>query len=229
MKAATRSNPNLHCQREVRSDKVVATTNTSCSCSSKPSPPRVDNVDGVDQRIYVSFKVEGYCTGSYPLSEDDMQSIPVQLFNNGVTEEQWIDHVQRLCKVNKMRYGYCSLYCPGIVVAFTLPFCLPLFCRRDAQFIKAWDDALRKWQDDFNYECLIPLGMFCKTQSNSWSSYGGNNEESRHFDRWIAFALTPENVVKLKMETHLRGSIDDCYSRYCGAYPESKCCIHPRN
>jgi len=225
-KAATRPSPNLHCQREVRSDRELSDTN--CCSFSKPYPPRVENVDGVDQRIYINFQVESYCSSSYPLSKGVVQSTPAQLLNKGVTDEQWKDHVQRLCKVNNMRGGYFSLFIPGWIVACTTPFLLPLYCRWDGSGVKAWDGALRKWQDDFNEECLIPLGMFCKTQSNSWVT-SGSSDEGRGIARWTAFALTPESAIKLRVESHLIGVIDDCYSKYCGAYPEGKCCIHPRN
>lgn len=223
-----RRNPNLHNQRQPRSKSELATTNTNCCGCANPMPARLQKEGEEDVKIHLKFSIEGCFTSTNPFEDDDMKFTPYQLFNRGVTDNEWKDHVQRLCRVNNMRNGCCTYCISGLVVLLVLPFCLPYYCKNDASKIKLWDNELRKWQNDFNEECLIGLGMFCKTQSFCWVTTTEKGEKERHFERWIAFALTPEHSERLKNEPHLSGDIDDYCANCCGAYPESKCCVHPR-
>jgi len=67
--------------------------------------------------------------------------------------------------------------------------------------------------------------MFCKTQSNKLLFCCKNLRKTA---RWITLALTPEAAATLRAEPHLMGEIDNFRSKYCGAYPESQCCVHYR-
>jgi len=208
--AATRPNPNLKFQREGREEEYLTWANHVVA------PPRLlrrrcnnatFDYNYADERIHLKFSIEGSISSTNPLSKDDMQYTPVQLFNRGVTDEQWQSYVKKLCAVNKMRSGYWCNYIPSSLA------------------IMNWDNALRRWQNEFNEECLIPLGLFCKTQSNALLFCCKN---LRHTARWITFALTPEAAATLRAEPHLMGEIDNFRSKYCGAYPESQCCVHYR-
>ena len=79
-----------------------------------------------------------------------------------------------------MRTGCCRY---TVAVLMMCPFFLSCFCKNDNTFIKTWDDSLREWQNNFNSECLEPLGMYVKTQSNCWVTYNDKGEKQRHFER----------------------------------------------
>jgi hypothetical protein len=82
-----------------------------------------------------------------------------------------------------MRTGCCRCCIPAVAVLLLCPFFLPCFCKNDNTVIKTWDDSLREWQNNFNSECLEPLGMYVKTQSNCWVTYNEKGEKQRHFER----------------------------------------------
>ncbi len=95
--------------------------------------------------------------------------------------------------------------------------------------MEKWSAAFREWQDQFNRQILENCGIFVKTQSRCDAVYvsdqkGGTRKE-RHIEQWLAFALTPEEVAKLKNEPHVVGDIQDCGC--CGGANESELCMHP--
>ena len=73
-------------------------------------------------------------------------------------------------------------------------------------------------------QVLEPKGAFCKTQSLCWVTHGPKGEKQRHFERWLAVAVSQEGIQQLKSEPHLFGDIE---SGCCGGVNEHDCCIHP--
>ena len=116
------------------------------------------------------------------------------------------------------------------LIAFSPCLLIPCYCvcKAIAKENREWDKAFRAWQDDFNNQILQNCGIFVKTQSRCDAVYiseQGRTRKERHIERWLAFALTPEEVAKLKAEPHEVGDIEDC--KCCGGSDEHELCMHP--
>ena len=118
-----------------------------------------------------------------------------------------------------------------LFLCLILPFCPCILCappppgKQRAMFerVKKWDDALRKWQADFNKEVLEPKGMFIKSQSKV-RAHGGDEQK----ERWFFIALNNEEATKLKAEEHILGAaypIGVCVSS--GMHEKDFCCQQP--
>jgi len=95
-----------------------------------------------------------------------MNHTPVQLFNHGVTDDEWKEHIHRLSKINKKRYGCIYLGIATPIIALFCP-CYMISCYAyDGKILNECDSDLKQWQNDFNKECLEPNGIYCKTQSH---------------------------------------------------------------
>jgi hypothetical protein len=55
---------------------------------------------------------------------------------------------------------------------------------------------------------LASVGVFVKTQSMC-TVHRNQNGEHRQFERWLAFALTPEECTQLRSEPHVMGDVRD--------------------
>ncbi|CAD7947428.1 unnamed protein product [Amoebophrya sp. A120] len=103
-------------------------------------------------------------------------------------------------------------------------------CKIKNKRVKAWDQDLRKWQLEFN-KAISPFGLFVKTQTHCWVtiSYDGDGrpQKNRHFRRWIALALTPEQSALLAGEPHISGDVE--VDLCCGGVNELALSMHPPN
>lgn len=215
--------PNL-CREPRKAPEHELKTGCCGPCSSKP-PRDQRGQSGETVRVNVDYSIQGCCGQSPPFIPYDMENIPYQLYNAGVTDQEWTEFVKRLVQVNSMRKGACRIQCLLRCLSLIfLPCLIPSACQSCAREIAAWDKELRKWQDDFNNEVLIRQGCFVKTKSNCWVTYNQKGEKQRHIDRWIAFALTPAESELLKYEPHITGDIE---KGCCGGVNEETCCIHP--
>lgn len=75
-----------------------------------------------------------------------------------------------ILKNNFLKHYNLYLRFACILLGMFLPFLLPFYCQSAKKEVKLWEEALRKWQYDFNVECLIPLDMYCKIQSICWTT-----------------------------------------------------------
>ena len=196
----------------------------ACACCAKcsPKPPRDQRGEhGEQTRVNVDYKTQG-CFGPSPsLSQYDMQHIPYQLFNCGVTDEEWAFWVGRLQEVNYTRRGACTLGCWAdcLTVVF-LPCLCSAVCKKGADHIYAWNDALLRWQSDFNNQVLSRQGCMVKSKSHCHVTYNDKGEKQRHFDRWLAFALNLEQCQQLQYEPHITGDVErGC----CNGVDETRC------
>ena len=111
-----------------------------------------------------------------------------------------------------------------------LPFCPCILCadrtpgKQRAMFerVKKWDDALRKWQADFNREVFEPRGLFLKTQS-SCRTFGDTVQK----ERWFSIALNEDEVHKLKGEDHVLGLSEKVGCCVSSGLHETDFCCHP--
>eukprot|EP01041_Mallomonas_annulata_P005866 gene5866-11846_t len=171
----------------------------------------IHDPDGKVLRINLLYNHVGCCFRSEAGIDDD---IPNELLQNGLTQfdvQEWIYEKLKACSATR---APCFLTC----------ICLPVRCcgglRRE---ILESDAMLRQWQKDFNSSVLMHKGMFVKTQSRCDVTYDKNGKH-RHIERWISFAMTPEEIEILKNEPHLIGDIEHgC----CGLPPEEDLCLHP--
>ena len=134
-------------------------------------------MDNIDVEINIPYFMEGCCGPSLPFDHDNMIHTPYQIYNKGVTDDDWQTYVQKLNKgVNRIRSGCC----PSLsvcILSLLLPPLIPLYCRSNGRMLKKWDDALRNWQKEFNENVLVSLGMYVKTFSNCYVTY---NEEGMY-------------------------------------------------
>eukprot|EP00397_Hematodinium_sp_SG-2012_P056638 GEMP01070088.1.p1 GENE.GEMP01070088.1~~GEMP01070088.1.p1 ORF type:complete len:228 (+),score=44.23 GEMP01070088.1:84-767(+) len=114
-------------------------------------------------------------------------------------------------KVGRLPQCCFDTNCGILLLVVTVGLCCPMFCKNRKKKVMAWDADMRVFLRDFN-EKLKDLGMWVKPQS-------------RDDERWLAFALTPEDGVKLEGEPHVFGWIknDECW----GGVNENECCMRP--
>jgi len=109
--------------------------------------------------------------------------------------------------------------------------CLILLAYSDSKKSKDYDSALRKWQKDFNENCLQKKGIFCKTKtftSGTGIYHIGNGDETANerilVIKWVAFVLSSSQIDALENEPHLEtGKVE---RPPCGV---SCCCCCPNN
>ena len=117
-----------------------------------------------------------------------------------------------------------------LFLCLILPFCPCILCappppgKQRAMFerVKKWDDALRKWQADFNREVFEPRGLFLKTQS-SCRTFGDTVQK----ERWFSIALNEDEVHKLKGEDHVLGLSEKVGCCVSSGLHETDFCCHP--
>jgi hypothetical protein len=152
---------------------------------------------------------------------------PPELFVNGFRRDTFDEWIQRLEAIRGLR-STCCFDCCCLTSIIVLPCFIPCFCAYGRKSIETWDKALRSWQDDFNNQILQHCGIYVKTQSRCVAVYvstGQGVSKQRYTERWLAFALEPEEVAKLKAEAHVSGDIEDCGC--CRGANESELCMHP--
>jgi hypothetical protein len=135
------------------------------------------------------------------------QQVPRELYQRGLSQESWLRWAHKLELVQKKVPSFwCDLACFMGTCGFSICTCRGNWTRR------AYWSALKEWQDTFNNQVLVGLGMFCKTQSNTVTVYIGRNPDGSPRSRdettsWIAFAMTPQESTKLKIEPHNYGEV----------------------
>jgi hypothetical protein len=200
-------------------------------CAPYGSPVRVVYDDeNRPVRLNIILKIQGFCSSTEdPFENNDMMQVPEQLNKMGLGIVSWMSEIDKLKEVCRLRDGSCK-ECVGYSSVFLLPCFIPVFCQAQKTSIMKWNEALRRWQREFNEKTLTKLGMFCKTQSYCTVTRGGKTGRSRHFARWLAVALTPEAIEQLRSEPHVDGDVDPCGAcNCCGCPEEADCCVHPYN
>lgn len=155
--------------------------------------------------------------------------IPVELEDAGLTQEEWNTWIQKLTEIQHLKWTKSCTQCGSSLMLSVWFLIVPfsVFIRREGMMNKKWSDALLQWQKDFNEQCLKRHGIYCKTQSYGYPK--SCNEcmviGDGVFDRWIAFAVTPSAIERLKREPHIFGRAANW--RCCCHVPDSELCMHP--
>ena len=138
---SVRPRPEPHVAREHRNAPAHEVKTGCCAGCCTSQPPRDQRgAHGETIRVNVNFTVTGCCGPALPFDPYDMQNIPYQLYNAGVTDEEWAEHVKRLVNVNKMRQAGCSFQCLlNCCLPMILPCLCPYFCQKCAKEVYAWD------------------------------------------------------------------------------------------
>ena len=99
-------------------------------------------------------------------------------------------------------------------------------CQQRRSAAERLDFALRDWQARFNTQVLAASGIFVKTQSICTVTYNDKGQKQRHIERWLAFALTETESIKLQGEPHVVGDVSD--GKHCGTQgvDETQLCMH---
>lgn len=94
-----------------------------------------------------------------------MEKLPGILAECGVTEYEWADFMQRLQNdVQPKNWSICTC----VTVAMT-GIGLPLVCYVEWKY----QEAAKKWIQDFNREILVPKGLYAKFQTNQYYQSSG--------------------------------------------------------
>ncbi len=204
-----------------------------CGCCERggccrQAPQKLVHTAGEDGRI-VRVNLLYEPSGCYSNSGNGLADEPPdELFINGFRRDSFDDWIGRLEAMRSLR-STCCFDCWCISCLICLPCFIPCFCSKGKKSIEAWDASFRAWQDGFNTQILGNCGMFVKTQSKCDVIFvpdgKGGVRKQRYIERWLAFALTPEEVAKLKSEPHMVGDIENCSC--CGGVNESDLCMHP--
>lgn len=127
----------------------------------------------------------------------------------------------KLARVNRFTLTR-SCYLTSLCVTGLVGFCLVNAVTTCS--VKVWNCRLLAWQNEFN-KVLEPLGIFCKSRSEHLIE-GQESFIAPRIARWIAFALSPEEIESLKVEPHLSG-ICETGCVLCCEDDESHYCMHP--
>ena len=165
------------------------------------------------QRVMVSLHEPSWCSGTNGgLWEQDL---PPELLQRLTVQElqPWLEELRR---TSEERHLSGVSFCLGMLCIF-LPGMWCLCCWWIKRSDRRWSSALNDWQQRLNAELLIPRGLYVKTQSycTSAANYtieGGS--DSRHISRWVAFALTPQEMLILQREPHLSGNVEERESAF---------------
>lgn len=198
-------------------------------CAAFGYGPEVPNItvktkDGSVLRYNFVYRVEQLFGVSPGLEKKLLDQVPEEIAKKGLQPHQWTEYTSQLRGINEIenKWGFCpSLLC--VILSIPTFFCCCTLCKLYKEEILKWDQAFREWQAKFNM-ILEPLGMFVKSQS-SGSEVHVNGQKVRHIHRWLAFALTPAQVEKLKSEPHLSGDIQN-FQGCCDGLDESVLCMH---
>jgi hypothetical protein len=190
----------------------------------------ITDVDHRPLRINLIFNKEG-C--NKPGGLDD--SIPDELFATGLDRKVATEYLhQGLTNANAPSNCCCAAMCvTSVVLFFWVPGILCACCAAGKREADDWNDRMLRWQNDFNSQVLQPRGMYCKTQSKCDAVYvyqsngngAGSTRKERYTERWIAFAMNPEEANLLYNEPHVFGDLED-WTCCCGV-DEKRYCAHP--
>lgn len=196
---------------------------TCCSrggcCRQAPAKFVVEQESGTIVRINLIISVRGCCKNEGSGLNDDA---PEALFESGLSPLEFSKWMLKLEQLSSLRNTICQDVCACFGYAL-LPCLWFSCCKRTAANVRKWNTALMDWQSEFSSTVLKPLGMYCKTQSRCDVTYDKNGKH-RYIERWVAFALTPEESERLKLEPHLQGDIE---TGCCGGVNEMELCVHP--
>ncbi len=181
--------------------------------------------DGRIVRVNLLYATKGCCSNSGTGLLDEP---PEELFVNGFRRDSFDEWIGRLESIRHLMNPCClDLCCVSLLLC--LPCFCPCFCSQAKKDTAKWNAAFQDWQDQFNRQILENCGIFVKTQSRCDAVYvsdaNGSSRKERHIERWLAFALTPAEVAKLKNEPHVVGDIENWGC--CGGTNESELCMHP--
>jgi len=150
----------------------------------------------------------------------------------GLTQDEWDVWMAKLTQVQKLKWPRARKQCACILVLpfWTLLFPVAIFLCKEGRSNQRWSEALLQWQNSFNEECLQQHGIYCKTQSFGYPKVCWEDVflmGDIPYERWIAFAVTPSAIERLKRAPHLEGHNANCSC--CGQTPESELCMHPEH
>lgn len=199
-----------------------------CFCHHSAPYRVVRLTSGETVQVNVLYYKQGCCCCHPGLSQTDLQTVPAQLAENGLSQETWTEWVGKLHDVN-------SVNLPGfwdMCVLFVCMLLFPLMFLRgkcEQQQDRTWNSRFRKWQGDFN-KVLEPFGIHVKSQSCCTvvdsESPEGDPIYSRSVERWLAFAMTPSSCAHLQSEPHMLGRTDNISSCLNPVDTNGRC-MHP--
>uniref|UniRef100_A0A7S1VYT9 Uncharacterized protein n=1 Tax=Alexandrium catenella TaxID=2925 RepID=A0A7S1VYT9_ALECA len=200
-----------------------------CGCGPKVPNKTVRTRSGQILRYNLVYKVEACFGPGDGLQKDHMFNVPEAMAKMGVQNSTWCKQTIALKDVNAIENSIGC--CPGLTcillwspILLLTGCCCCYLCKHQAAKLRQWDAAFREWQANFN-QILEPLGIFVKSQSMCYVTHGSKGEKQRHIHRWLAFALTPGQITKLKAEPHLFGDIEN--NTCCNGIDENELCMHP--
>lgn len=188
-------------------------------CRQAPAKFVLQEENGKILRVNLLVSVRGCCSNDSAGLDDEPPEI---IFERGLEQLEFMSWMEKLHRISSLRPTVCSDVCTCFSLAL-FPCFWPRCFKRSGDKVRKWNAALLQWQRDFNHEVLGPLGMFCKTQSRCDVTYDKNGKH-RYIERWIAFAVTPEEIAMLQDEPHLIGDVE---TGCCGCANEHELCIHP--
>lgn len=187
-------------------------------CCRQAPPKIIPGPDGKAVRVNLLFDL-GCCDHGKGVTD----ILPGELFANGLREAVVADWLAKLPAINSKRPTKCGGCMSCFFTFLVCPCFIGQWCRAQAKNVKAWDDDMRFWQEQFNKIELERINHYIKTQSRCDVTYDKDGKK-RHIERWIAIALNAEESAKLKAEPHMVGDIE---TGCCGGPNETECCMHP--
>ena len=182
-------------------------------------PIRIEIVNDIVVRLNIEYYPQSICCGKVPFwHKIDMLEVPPELRDKDLSKMEWISHMNVLKDISKHSKSKCNNRCNLCCSFLTCCYCDSYnWCEDKRLHIMEMDVLLRKWQNSFNLGMGKVLNIYMKLKSL-------RTGDGSIF-RWIAFALTPAEISKLKVEPFLNGIIH--HSTWCGDVDEADLCMFP--
>jgi hypothetical protein len=165
--------------------------------------------------VHIHYEPRGACWGTDEGLPKDMQGHNKLKFlmSKGLTQQEWDHWWQALQAVQAKAPTSCEWPCDlvcGLLGKWIWPSC------REATGYASREEywqALTKWQNDFNKECLQRKGLYCKTVSYTGLDlfdlllHGAESENKWDTKTYLAFSWTPSKTAELQSNPHNQGQI----------------------
>lgn len=184
-------------------------------------PPRVEIVNNIVVRLNIEYYPHHVCGGNVPFWDRvDCLEVPPELREKNLSNMEWSNQIKLLKDISKHSKSQFCHKCNLFGAFLTCCYCNSYnWCEDKRLHIMEVDILLRKWMNSFNLGIGKILNIYVKLKSFRTS-------DGSVF-RWIAFALTPGEISKLKAEPHLHGTIHQNAWSWCGDVDESTLCMFP--
>lgn len=135
------------------------------------------------ERLILEFYPSACFSGGTGIVE--LERVPPELERFGITEEVWLEWMNKLKEIQKQNHGI------FVCIASLIIFPLLVYTYLNA---RAYQGRMREFMADFNEKVMIPHGLFAKLRTRI------NQGRDRIEVSWMAISLTAADTDLLRAE-----------------------------